>query len=67
MAMLPPPATKPCPDSVVSAGEEEKEEFAKSRTKERGVSCGYNLGSPLRDDVGSLRKGTHPPLELYIT
>ena len=41
MAMLPPPSTKPItlPDSVVLAGEEKKE-YAKPRTKGRGVSYG---------------------------
>ena len=29
--------------------------------------CGCNLGSPLRDAVGSFKNRTHPPLEQYIT
>ena len=41
-ARLLPPPTKPItlPDSVVLAGEKRKEEYAKPRTKERGVSYG---------------------------
>ena len=43
MAMLPPPPIKPItlpPDSVVLAGEEKKEGYAKPRTKGREVSYG---------------------------
>ena len=77
MAMLPPPPTKPITQlcSVVLVGEGKKE-YAKPHTKGRGVGygkedraydCGCNSGSPLRDDVGSLRKITHPTLEQVST
>ena len=63
---------QPCPDNVVLAGEEKKEEFAKPRTEGKEVSygriysCGCNSGSPLRDAVCSKNR-THPPLEQSIT
>ena len=63
MAMLTPPPTKP----ITLRGRKKIRIRERSELREdRAYDCGSNSGS-LRDAIGSLKKRTQPPLELYIT
>ena len=77
MAMLPPPPTKPItlPCQRGFSGGGKKEEYAKPRTKGRGVSygkIGLTTVAVTHDLLSGLplvlfKNRTHPPLEQYIT